>query len=92
MTHLRIALAAALLSAAALPAMAADTPAAPNTQAAMNTSSNTAISSDASPTQRKGTHLSALQRSKADAAEAETTKQLNQEAAAQAAPSGIPAQ
>jgi hypothetical protein len=128
MTHLRIAVAAALLSAVAFPALAADNPAtannsttdqtqnqtetqttvntpmqnnaqagtkdvgknaAPNTQTAMNTSS---ISSEASSTQRKGMRLNASQRSKADAAEAETTKQLNQQAAAQAAPSGMTAQ
>jgi hypothetical protein len=89
MTHLRIALAAALLSAASFPALAADNPATANTQTAMSTSSS--ISSEASSTQRKGMHLKASQRSKADAAEAETTRQLNQQAAAQAAPSGMPA-
>ena len=92
MTHLRIALAAMLLSAASFPALAADNPAAANSQTAMNTGSGTAISSAASTTQRKGTHLSASQRSKADADEAETTRQLNQQAAAQAAPSGTVAQ
>ena len=69
--------------------------AAPNMQAQSSAGSQTAmnsadgsmgISSAASPTQRKGTLLSAAQRAKADAAEAETTRQLNEEAAAMAAP------
>ena len=55
-------------------------------QTAMNSDSGMGISSDASATQRKGTHLSAAQRAKADAEEAETTRQLNQQAAAMAAP------
>lgn len=57
-----------------------------NVQTAMNTSGDTSISSDASSTQRKGMHLSAKQRAKADADEAETTRQLNQQAAEMAKP------
>lgn len=58
-----------------------------NAQTAMNSGdSNMGISSEPSATQRKGTHLSAKQRAKADADEAETTRQLNQQAAAMAAP------
>jgi len=63
--------------------------AAPNTQMAMNTpsgSSGMGISSDPSPTQRKATRTASA-RAKADAAEAETTKQLNQQAAELAKPS-----
>lgn len=55
-------------------------------QTVMNSGSSMGISSDASATQRKGTHLNAAQRAKADAEEAETTRQLNQQAAAMAAP------
>jgi len=109
---IRLALAAALLSAAAIPALAADNPApvqanataatqnnaqagvsdvgqnpAPNTQVAANMTTTTTmgISADPSPTQRKATHTAA-QRAKADAAEAETTKQLNMQAAELAKP------
>ena len=61
---------------------------APNTQVAMNTptSNGMTISSDPSPTQRKATHTASA-RAKADAAEAETTRQLNQQAAELAKPS-----
>jgi len=56
-------------------------------QTAMNSAdSSMGISSEASATQRKGAHLSASQRAKADAEEAETTRQLNQQATAMAAP------
>jgi hypothetical protein len=66
---------------------AASTPAQDNAQTAMNSSGNSmGISSEPSATQRKGTHLNAKQRAKADADEAETTRQLNQQAAAMAAP------
>ena len=60
---------------------------APNTQVAANMSTGTGmgISAEPSPTQRKATHT-ASQRAKADAAEAETTKQLNQQAAELARP------
>jgi hypothetical protein len=58
-----------------------------STQIAMNgTDSSAGISSAPSATERKGTHLTAKQRVKADADEAETTRQLNQQAAAMAAP------
>jgi hypothetical protein len=66
--------------------------AAPNTQrgnmqTAMNTtSSNTSISSDPSSTERKGMHLSKAQERRANRAEAQTTRELNQQAAAMAAP------
>lgn len=101
MINLRLAIAAALLTGAALPALAVDTKPVTNpgatdaaaatssqagSQTAMNSGSSMGISSDASATQRKGTHLSAAQRAKADAEEAETTRQLNQQAAAMAAP------
>lgn len=62
--------------------------AAPNTQIALNTpagNSGMGISSDPSPTQRKATHTASA-RAKADAAEAETTRQLNQQAAELAKP------
>lgn len=62
--------------------------AANDTASGGSTSNTVGISSDPSPTQRKGTHLSAAQKRKADAEEAETTRQLNQQAAANAAPSG----
>ena len=60
---------------------------APNMQVAANMSTGTGMgfSSEASPTQRKATRT-ASQRAKADAAEAETTKELNQHAAMLAKP------
>jgi hypothetical protein len=71
----------------AAPNMQAQSNGSAGSQTAMNSADGSmGISSAASPTQRKGTHLSAAQRAKADAAEAETTRQLNQEAAAMAAP------
>jgi len=45
-----------------------------------NPDSTTAISSDPSSTQRKGTHLSAAAHREANMEEAETTKQLNEQA------------
>ena len=70
----------------AAPNMQAQTNVSAGSQTAMNSDSGMGISSDASATQRKGTHLSAAQRAKPDAEEAETTRQLNQQAAAMAAP------
>jgi hypothetical protein len=60
---------------------------APNTQVAANMTTGTAegISAAPSPTQRKATH-GAAQRAKADADEAETTRQLDMQAAALAKP------
>ena len=70
----------------AAPNMQAQSNASAGNQTAMNSDNGMGISSEASATQRKGTHLSASQRAKADAEEAETTRQLNQQAAAMAAP------